>query len=309
MIQSIKKAILLVSCSLMIITINAQISIRANVDSTAMLIGDQQALTLTIQHPTGASIKSFYRSALDTVTNFEIIRESDWDTTSTSPITIQKDITFSIFDSGYYFIPRIPHSFIINGDTTIKYSNNIPIIVNTVTAQDSTMIAPIRPIREEPVTLEDFLPYIYVLLGLLGLGFLIYYLSKRKKVEVQEIIKPEVIIPAHDKALEKLRVLKEKELWQNDQQKEYHSELTYIVREYLENRYGVAALESSTHEILQDLKKVEFDDRFKDNLTEMLNIADLVKFAKAESTADINTRIIQQAEEFVNATKEDVTEE
>jgi len=104
-------------------------------------------------------------------------------------------------------------------------------------------------------------------------------------------------------ALEKLRKLKEKELWQNGQQKEYHSELTYTVREYLENRYGISALESSTHEILGDLKKADFDDGFKDNLTEMLSIADLVKFAKAESTGDINTRIINQAEEFIQATK------
>ena len=75
------------------------------------------------------------------------------------------------------------------------------------------------------------------------------------------------------------------------------------MREYLENRYNISALESSTHEILDDLKKVDFDDRFKDNLSEMLSIADLVKFAKADSTGDINTRILNQAEEFVSTTK------
>jgi len=121
----IKIGIALLICLSIGVSLQAQVSIRANVDSTSMLIGDQQQLTLTIQHPNGAEIKSYYGSALDTITNFEIIKESDWDTTATSPITIQKDITFSIFDSGYYFIPRIPHSFIIDGDTSIKYSNNI----------------------------------------------------------------------------------------------------------------------------------------------------------------------------------------
>jgi len=84
-----------------------QISIKATVDSTGMLIGDQQQLHLTIQHPSTATVQSFYASALDTIENLEIIDETEWVKSGTEPITIQKDITISIFDSGYYFIPRM----------------------------------------------------------------------------------------------------------------------------------------------------------------------------------------------------------
>lgn len=280
-----------------------QISIKATVDSTGMMIGDQQQLHLTIQHPSSATVQSFYASALDTIENLEIISESDWVKSNTEPVTLQKDITFSIFDSGYYFIPRIPHAMILDGDTSLHYSNDIPIAVSTVMASDSTSLAPIREIKEEPLKLEDFLIYIYGLIGLAAIVGLLYWFLNRPPAEKEVVIIPEEIIPAHVTALEKLRKLKGQELWQNGQQKEYHSELTFIVREYLENRYSISALESSTHEILGDLKKVDFDDRFKDNLTEMLSIADLVKFAKAESTGDINTRIINQAEEFIQATK------
>ncbi len=282
-----------------------QISIKATVDSTGMLIGDQQQLHLTIQHPQSAEVQSFYTSALDTIDNLEIITESPWDTTGTDPLTIRKGITFTIFDSGYYYIPRIAHSMILNGDTSLHFSNNIPIAVSTITTSDSTSLAPIREIKEEPLTFEDFKNYLYGLFGLLIIGFVIYKLIKKSNsdnnIDVETVVKE--IVPAHEIALEKLASLKKKELWQNGQSKEYHSELTYIVREYLENRYNISALESSTHEILEDLKKVDFDDRFKNNLTEMLSIADLVKFAKAESTGDINTRIIHEAEEFVNTTK------
>ena len=280
-----------------------QISIQATVDSTGMLIGDQQQLHLTIQHPNNATVKSFYSSALDTISNFEIISQTDWDTTGVNPITLQKDITFSIFDSGYYYIPRIPHAMILNGDTSLFFSNDIPISVSTIAQTDSTTLAPIRELKEEPLAFEDLLPYLLGLAGLGLIGGLIYWYSKRPKEAKTVYIEPEKIIPAHVIALAKLSKLRDKKLWQNGQQKEYHSELTYIVREYLENRYHISALESTTHEILNDLKGVEFDNRFKNNLTDMLSIADLVKFAKAESTEEINQRIIDQAEEFVQTTK------
>ena len=301
--MNIRSVILAIGFSIIALSAVAQISIKASVDSTGMLIGDQQQLHISIQHPKSAKVHSYYASALDTIENLEIINETQWDTTGTDPLTIKKDITISIFDSGYYFIPRIPHAMILNGDTTLHYSNNIPITVSTVTTSDTTALAPIREIKEEPIAFEDFLPFIYGLAGLLAIVGLIYWLMKRPKAEKETIEAPIEIIPADIIASEKLQALREKELWQNGQQKEYHSELTYIVREYLENRYNISALESSTHEILTDLRNVDFDDRFKDNLTEMLSIADLVKFAKADSTGDINTRILNQAEEFVNTTK------
>ncbi|NNE25656.1 MAG: hypothetical protein HKN09_02325 [Saprospiraceae bacterium] len=281
----------------------AQISIRATVDTTGMLIGDQLQLKLQIQHPKNAQVQSFYASALDTIQDLEVIDESLWDTSGTDPITIEKNITFSIFDSGYYFIPRIPHAMFLNGDTSIYFSNDIPISVSTVAANDSTTLAPIRTIKEEPLTLEDVLPYLGGLLAIGGLFGLMYWISKRpKKEDIAEIV-PEEIIPAHLIALEKLNALKEKELWQKGEQKEYHSELTYIVREYLENRYHISALESTTYEILEELKNVDFDARFKNNLTKMLSISDLVKFAKAESSEEINKRIIVEVEEFISTTK------
>ncbi|MBT8219675.1 MAG: hypothetical protein KJP00_07620 [Bacteroidia bacterium] len=284
----------------------AQISINSKVDTTGMLIGDQQQLHLTIQHPRKALVKSFYASALDTITNFEIIEQTPWDTLGTEPITIKKDITFTIFDSGYYWIPRIPHMMVLNGDTTLAYSNNIPITVQTIQT-DSTSLAPIREIKEEPITIRDFIPYIIGAAVMFALIGLIYWWIRRPKMEEDEAVEEKKeIIPAHVIALEKLKSLRDQELWQKGEQKEYHSQLTYIVREYLENRYGITALESTTYEIEQDLESVDFDSKFKDNLREMLSIADLVKFAKAESSEEINKRIIEQAEEFVNATQKQI---
>ena len=79
--------------------------------------------------------------------------------------------------------------------------------------------------------------------------------------------------------------------------------MTYIIREYLENRYEIPALESTTDEILRSLKDVDFDESWKHKLQNILQVADLVKFAKAKPPADFHNKVLQEAEDFVIATK------
>ena len=97
--------------------------------------------------------------------------------------------------------------------------------------------------------------------------------------------------------------LKAEKLWQQGQVKTYQSRLTHIIREYLENRYNIPALESTTDEILHYLKKVDFDNQWKDKLQNILQIADLVKFAKAKPPVDFHDQVLKEAEDFVIATK------
>ena len=108
---------------------------------------------------------------------------------------------------------------------------------------------------------------------------------------------------AHEIAIEQLQALRAAQLWQKGAVKEYQSRLTRVIREYLENRYEVNALESTTEQILQELKQVDFNSDWKDKLREMLQMADLVKFAKAEPPADFHGRMLDNAEAFVRATQ------
>lgn len=172
--------------------------------------------------------------------------------------------------------------------------------------QDSTQfLADIKTIVEEPIQLEDFAIFFYAVLALL-LVFLAIYVFKKfnKKDEIEEEAIPEIIRPAHEIAEEKLDGLKSQKLWQQGLIKEYQSKLTFIIREYLENRYDVRALESTTHEILADLKKHDFDSSLNANLSEILTMADLVKFAKAKPGESIHESFMIKAYELVNETKE-----
>ena len=139
------------------------------------------------------------------------------------------------WDSGYYQVPPIPVTYTYQGKTDTLYTLAIPLEVRIIQT-DSSSITPIKPIIEEPTKLIDYWPFFAGLGGLSLIGLLVYLLLKRRKKPVEIPQEPEVVRPPHEIALEKLHTLEAGGLWQKGQVKEYHSELTYIVREYLENK-------------------------------------------------------------------------
>jgi len=212
-----------------------------------------------------------------------------------------------IWQPGGFAIPGI--SVLTSSNRKVNIGEPGLLIVTppeTFTPQDSTQfLADIKTIVEEPIQLEDFALLFYVL-GALLLIFLAIYLYRKfkKEEEAEEIVVPEIIRPAHEIAEEKLDGLKSQNLWQQGLIKEYQSKLTFIIREYLENRYDIRALESTTHEILIDLKKHDFDSSLNASLSEILTMADLVKFAKAKPGESIHESFMIKAYELVNETKE-----
>lgn len=174
-------------------------------------------------------------------------------------------------------------------------------------SQDSLAVADIKPILTESKKLSDYLLY-FIIIGIVLLASLVYWLFtkyQKRQIEKSDVIQ-EVVIPppAHEVALEKLHSLREKELWQQGDIKGYQSELTYIIREYLENRYDVLALESTTDEIVTQVSQaLEQGDVI--SLKRILQVADLVKFAKAKPTSDIHEEFMKEAFQFVEKTKEE----
>lgn len=162
---------------------------------------------------------------------------------------------------------------------------------------------PIKNIMREGWHWTDFKwLYIVVAAGALFL-FLINRPTRQRKKKKKEIKDKIIIRPAHEIAFEKLEKLRREELWKNDRVKEHQTQLSFIVREYLENRYQIKALESTTAEINRDLNEADLGVQDVAQLRDLLQIADLVKFAKAKPEEDIHARFLQQAVDFVDRTK------
>ena len=216
---------------------------------------------------------------------------------------------FRIWDPGQIIAtsPRVSYDF--NGNN-LKSNQQFqaalfvrpPIDVSAM-EQDSFDISPIKTIIKEPIQWSDYKPYFIglLVLSLLIAGYWAYhkYLNKIHEFPVEEV---KVIIPAHKIALDKLHDLDEKKLWQSDI-KGYQSELTYIVREYLENRYNIPALESTSDEIVTDIKKKDISTTLINEMKNILQVADLVKFAKSKPSMNIHQEFMEKALSFVRETK------
>ena len=162
------------------------------------------------------------------------------------------------FDSGAYYIPQ-QQVFIKN---RAYLTDSLLINVATV-AVDTTKqkLFPIKQLLMNLMVLDDFKPYLWwVILALAIIGFLLYYFVFRKKKEEIEEVDLIPALPPYEEAMEKLKELDGKLLWQNNKIKPYYSELTDIIRSYIERELKVPALESTTDELIETLSDFEKTD-------------------------------------------------
>lgn len=281
----------------------AQVTGKATVDSTWMLIGDQMRLRLDVAAEKNVVLMPIDLSVVAADSTFEVLNESKWDTLGTSGdrIRLQKQLLFIAWDSGLHRLPAIPVAFKIGDDTDTFFTREIPIQVDL--PKVDTTLADIKPIIEEPLKLQDFLWHIVGFVALVLVIVLVLYLRKRKLNPPPPLPVQVVRLLPHELALRQLEELAQQQLWQNGDVKGYHSALTHIVREYLEGRYGIQALEQTTDEILVQLRQRDFDLALSQKLGDVLQTADLVKFAKAQPTAEFHEQAMQVARAFILETK------
>ncbi|MBN4081862.1 hypothetical protein JYU23_01900, partial [bacterium AH-315-C07] len=282
------------------------VSVSAKVDTADLLIGDQ--FTLTIETSFDREVKLGWPAVLDSLKGFELVKPSERVTEDRDGRTVQhQDYLLTIFDSGSFVVPAFLFKYIIPGDSNFYEASTsvIPITVSIVQADSAQVLRDIKGPIDIKLTLMDVMPYVIGATLLLFLVWLVYiYITQRKKGE-NIIVKTEPKIPDHQIALTALLELEEKRMWQNGNVKQYQSELTDIIREYIESRFKVPAMESTTDEIMESLRGVSINKDSTKSLNEMLVLADLAKFAKKEPLPSDHEKSLSDAYEFVKQNKEE----
>jgi hypothetical protein len=167
-------------------------------------------------------------------------------------------------------------------------------------------IKAIKPPLGAPLTFREMLPWILIALAAgLIIFFIIYVIIRRKKNKPLFRIRPKVILPPYVVAMNGLEGLKEKKLWQAGKVKDYYTQMTDILRTYIEERFGVQAIEMTTEEILDGMKGTDADKASIDKLAKTLVLADLVKFAKEKPLPLDNDSCMNNSISFVKETKSD----
>jgi len=295
------------------INILLAIVVSAAIDSTTLMIGDQTDLHLRVTQEVGEKVEwpVFGENLQEGI---EIVDRTIVDTLTMSDGRLQLNqyLTLTSFKDSLFAID--PIAFASGADTfwTEGMALNIvqPFEVDTTLA-----ITDIKDIEKAPIWWWGIIRW--VLLGLLlgGIGVGLYYLwrwyEKNRKPE-EEPVDPETLRPADEVALEKLDAIKEAKIWKDGKVKEYQTELTDVVREYIGRRFEVQSTEKTSDETLREIKPLLVNGNLslvnggKDlfaKLSKMLQLADLVKFAKWHTTPDENEAALMTAYDFVNETK------
>jgi hypothetical protein len=275
---------------------STQISFECAIDSNRLLIGDQRWLHLRVISSTDFSPDTISFTEWEKL-GIETLTPQQWQNERTDGH--YQMIRVVAFDTGYIKLPPLELTYETNLGRDTTYSNDLVLEVSGITI-DSTGLAPIKPILREPFKFRDAMPYVIALvLGLLLIGLIFF----RKKKTVPEPTIVEIPIPPDEIALTDLEKLRGKKLWQQGKIKDYQSELTHIIRSYIEARFAIPALESTTSEILQYPVVRQLNQELLQDLDQILNIADLIKFAKAQPDVGVHEQFMQKAERFVLTTR------
>ncbi|NWF88569.1 MAG: hypothetical protein HXY50_03810 [Ignavibacteriaceae bacterium] len=278
------------------------ISARAYTDKSKYEVGDYITYSIEISHDRNLKvykpILSELIKGLDVINSEEPTVEDDQGNKK-----IFYRYTISKYDSAEVTIPSVPIIYKFGNDTTSLqvYTNPVTFLVSTLPVIQNAEIKDVKPPISIPLGLITFLLIVAVIILLIALAVYLYrrqQKKKRKHVHRKKIY----IIPPHVKALSELHKLDEMQLWQQGKVKEYHSIITEIIRRYFEERFKILALESSTTEIMEQLKRVVLPENIYKTVNNFLDNADLVKFAKYKPLQAINEQMMTQAIDIVENT-------
>lgn len=287
-----------------------QVNLSLSKDS--ILIGDQLFLTIEVRIPSDASIQSFPQLQ-DSIGKIEILAKTNLDSAKDQQVQIfQQRYTLTAFDSGYYEIPAQKLNFINEEGTQTILSNPAYLYVNTIPVDTAQDFKPIFEIEEEDapswwtVVKDHILEYkyyyiiVFIVLIALGIGifFLIKYLNNKKKAPKKTVQEIPFI-----KAQRRIQELINSNIWNEGNYKEYASILSDIIKDYIEESYALPANEMTTRDLLHTVKKSKELRTIHQELRTVLQLTDLIKFAKHLPIQEDKESLERLANKIVDATK------
>ncbi|MBL7808898.1 MAG: hypothetical protein JNN28_13845 [Saprospiraceae bacterium] len=282
-------------CCLSVFQLLAQATLSA--DSNYVETGNAFQLHLQFPSHLGKPADTLKFGAwADIIPQENILEQSDWITVENGYYS--KTLTVLFFDEDSLQLPPLRIA-LRNGDTL--QTNALDLVVKATPApEDLNDMAPVKDIHREPTDWTDYLPWALGILAIIALLWLFYYLAMRR--QKARLLSRSVALPPHELAFKKLEALKQKNRIATGQIKEHYAELTHILREYLEKRFNVPALESTTYETIQDLQKSDFPPHLIAPLLQLLEQADLAKFARIIPEASFHDSSFNLAHQLVEET-------
>lgn len=283
------------------------VQVTASLDSAYILMGKQTAIHTSVVQDASVHGKWLIDSARTLAPEVELSRKLDADTTDLGNNRIQIDRTLIIqsFDSGLYVLP--PLAYVAGSDTfrteelALKV---IPVPVDTMATIHT--YGDTLSIRSH---FWDFLPdwitdnwgWILTVIALIA-ATVLYFIFRKKDIKAAILPKPKPV-PPYELAMQQLNALRDMQLCEHGREKEFYTRLTDILRVYLDQRFGINAMEMTSTQIRAAINANEDTRPNNRYVSQILEVADFVKFAKVRPLPSDNAKSFNSAMQFVEATK------
>ena len=282
--------------------------VSAKLDSAHVMMGNTVGMNIEIVQDRG--VNGLLTTLIaDTLTGgIEIAQKSKPDTAmlDNNRMQVTHHIMLQAFDPGKYLLPPVTY---VVGNDSLHSSGDLTLVVDSIKVDTGGSIKDFKPLAKVPFKLLDMVPdfisnYWWAwLVALVLIAAFVYAYFKWFKKGINPLKVTKKRLPPYEEAMQALANLKSRNLWQNGQEKEYYTALTDILRVYIDRRFGINAVEMTSSQIMDKIKTNEEARIANDQLNNVLEIADFVKFANMRTLADDNEIAYQRALNFVEQTK------
>lgn len=291
-----KLSLIIILMTGMIRAQDVRVSATTNRDSLS--IGETLVYTLSIRH--GADTKLLGEPLVD-FSDFELMQIKKYEPEEENGRQVQRiDFLLTTFNIDTFLIPAPKIMFTFNNDTLVAQGNSKLIIVTSSIDTSFKEIRPEKPIIEGQINWWLLTLYAGMILAAAGLiTFLIMKWYKRhKERQLNPVVPsvPEVVRTPEEIAMENLNKLKEKGLIEKGDFKAFHIEVSDIIRNYIEGKFRIPALESTTSDLIREFRqKRPIEENYISLLRRFLEVCDLVKFAKYKPSNEECVEVLNEA--------------
>jgi len=263
------------------------------IQKDTLLIGDQVTLSFKTKVPKGGQL--FLQELQNPISQgVELVGRPKIDTLSSSggEMELQTSFTLTSFDSGTHVVPPIA-AYLQKLDGSVDTVMFDPGTLEFTTIQiDTTSYRPfdVKDQMNYPYTVKEFLPWFGGLILLAALIWGAIRVFRRLKAKKSLFMPEREPDPPYIMALRTLEQIRNEKLWQNNQEKLYYT------------KFFIQAMEKTSAEILAELKVKGIEKSSFESLKELLQLSDMVKFAKYRATELENENAVPVAIRFINVT-------
>jgi len=243
-------------------------------DTNLLRIGERFTVTTEFHNVDSNDILN--KNIEDVFDDFEILNTSFLRKKNQNGETFfSKEFILTSFDTGTFVLPSVP---MISQENDTIFNSRKTIYFFSMEMDSLNQFFDIKPTKNIPFEFSELFDYIHYFVLLLLLIFIIYFLVKFFKKEKLELEVPSKIkIPIDIYFLQRIELLESKDYLSKQDYHKFYIELSEILRGYIECRFNIPALESSSSDLRFLLEKTSLKEMW---LNDFLRISDLVKFAK-----------------------------